>query len=363
MFTLPLASKPLARIALAGACAISVGMSTASLAQDFGISAPQTTDSPLQRGLGETLRSGVQGGSVGDALRRGVGEAAQSAIESPGQTAQRDQFRTQQQLDAQQRAQLGAPQGGSLYQDQQGRSYYLDSQGTRVYSQQQAYGQQPRYSSQPGYSPQPSLAQPQVGAQTQSTAQGQIASRGQTSDRQRPTLGVAIESAEQGVRVTDVRPGSAAEQAGLQRGDIIQSVNGMNITSPQVLVQSISSSAGGQAELTVIRNGQSEQMTAMLSDADSSYRVAKPAMESGGMAEQFSKLQLQLSELQKDFDSLRQEVMALKTPQADTHLLDNTSPTEVNDSPAAPSPAAPADESPADLFNDSAADNGGTGSN
>lgn len=338
MLTLPWTSKLFTKLALSGVCAMGVGVATASHAQD--------TSDPLQRGVGESIRSGIQGGSIGESLRRGVGEAAQSAIESPAQTAQRDQqLRMQQQFDAQQRGQFGTPQGGTLYRDQQGGSYYLDNQGTRVYTQQQG-----RYSSQQGYAPQQGYMPSQVGGSSQATAQGQIAGSRQTSN-QGPTLGVAIENAEQGVRVLNVRPGSAAEEAGLQRGDIIQSVNGQSVRSPQALVQSIHASGGGQLDLQVVRNGQPEQMTAMLSSGDATHRMAKPAIQSGasgqsGMSQQFNQLQTQLAELQKNVESLRQEVMELKT-------------SENGDSVDA-LPAVPVDESPADLFqdtDDAAADN------
>ncbi|MGV3484658.1 MAG: PDZ domain-containing protein, partial [Planctomycetaceae bacterium] len=280
----------------------------------------------------------VEGGTLGDSLRSGLGEAARSAVESPDQTAQRDQLRLQQQQwDAQQRAQIGAQAGGTIYQDDRGQRYTLDAQGGRVYMQQ------------------PGSNQFQGQSQPQAVVQGNAAGQWQPN-RQGPTLGVAIEGAEQGVRVLDVRPGSAAEKAGIQRGDVITAVNGQNISSPQALVQSIGS-ANGQIDLAIVRNGQPTQMTAMLTASQDMQRVAKPAIEGesqgAGLSEDFAQLQSQMAELQQELQSLRQEVMDLKTSKGtQTETLNNTPPTALDEEPADPfseSPA-PAEEDVDDLF-------------
>jgi serine protease Do len=46
---------------------------------------------------------------------------------------------------------------------------------------------------------------------------------------ERGSLGVGVEAHEQGVLLTEIRPGSAAEQAGLKPNDVIQSIDGFQI--------------------------------------------------------------------------------------------------------------------------------------
>ena len=85
---------------------------------------------------------------------------------------------------------------------------------------------------------------------------------------------------EQGVAVTEVQPGSPAEQAGLQGGeftvdvegqpvpvggDVILAVNGQEVTAPQELQQIISSqSAGDTVELRILRDGEEQTVQVTL---------------------------------------------------------------------------------------------------
>lgn len=346
------------KFTLAGACALAFGLSTsAGYAQIINPTNLGSGD-PLQRGVGEALRSGTQGGTIGESLRRGVGEAVQSAVETPGQTLQRDQqLRWQQQVDAQQRGQFTQPgniavnpQGnipygtGTLYQDQQGRSYYLDNLGRRVFTQPQAYGQVQTYGQVQGYGQmQPGYSQPQGVRQPSATVRSSM----QASGPQGATLGVSIEPADQGVRVLNVRSGSAAEQAGLRRDDIIRRVNGQDIVGVQSLIQSVNSTADGRLEIEIERNGQQEQMVATVSSSDASYRMAKPAIDDGrqGTSEEVRSLKSQLTQLQEDFEALRQEVMSLKTSSDETEPSRDTLPTP----PSTPSPEP-------GLFDDTTAD-------
>jgi hypothetical protein len=317
------------KLCLLGAFALAAGLSSPSGAQITSPTIPGGGD-PVQRGVGEALRSGTQGGTIGDSLRRGLGEAAQSAIETPGQTMQRDQqLRMQPQFDVQQRGQFAQPQpgAGTLYQDEQGRSYYLDDRGSRVFTQPQGYTQQPRMI-QPGVTRQPGI-----------TGQAGASAGMQASTAQGPSLGVSIEPVDQGVRVLDVRGGSAAEQAGLRRGDVIRSVNGQPVVSVQSLVQRVNESAGGEMEIEVMRDGREEQVVAMIREADPAYRMARPAIDDtaqSGMSEQIAVLQSKLAKLQDEVVALRQVVSELRVPRDDVELLNNTAPTPLDTSPAEP---------------------------
>lgn len=52
-------------------------------------------------------------------------------------------------------------------------------------------------------------------------------------------LGVTTEPEEKGILITDIVPGSAADKAGLQKGDIISEIEGYKITDPQGLTSLI----------------------------------------------------------------------------------------------------------------------------
>lgn len=292
-------SRRVSKLAIGTACAVAFGVSTTAHAQEGSIQsegAPQITErlnpgigtkpgGALERGLNETIRSGVQGGNLGDAVRRGVGEAAQSSIESPQQTLQRDQqLRTQQQLQMNQRAGIGT--SGTIYQDAQGRSFYMDQQGRQVF------------------------IQPGVQGQAQWQTQGQSA-QGQTRAQSGPTLGAMIEQTPEGVRVVQVQPGSAAEAAGLQSGDVLMSFNGNQVNDPSSLVQEIRSTQTGQpVDVVVRRNGEEQRLTATFQDrseGDDSYSVAKPATDSQD-SQKIGQLESELEALRKDFNNLKQRL-------------------------------------------------------
>jgi S1-C subfamily serine protease len=76
----------------------------------------------------------------------------------------------------------------------------------------------------------------------------------------KPRLGVYIESAENGVGITEVSENSLAESAGLKSGDIITSFNGIAVSSPDALIEAVQQSPTGEDVVVEIeRNG--EKMT------------------------------------------------------------------------------------------------------
>ena len=70
-----------------------------------------------------------------------------------------------------------------------------------------------------------------------------------------------------GILVSNVRAGSAAEKAGIKRGDIITAINGEKIEDGNVLRNKVASSLPGtEIKLTVFRDGQEQEFTAKLDE-------------------------------------------------------------------------------------------------
>ena len=71
----------------------------------------------------------------------------------------------------------------------------------------------------------------------------------------------------QGVGVAQVQPDSAAEQAGLKKGDVITALNGAEINEPNVFRNLVASTAPGtDVTLTIRRNGGEQQVHARLGE-------------------------------------------------------------------------------------------------
>lgn len=80
-------------------------------------------------------------------------------------------------------------------------------------------------------------------------------------------LGVGTEKVDDGVKVTSVSKESAAEKAGLKKDDIITKVDKEQISSPQDLVEAISSHKPTEkVDITYKRNGKEEKITATLGE-------------------------------------------------------------------------------------------------
>jgi Do/DeqQ family serine protease len=70
-----------------------------------------------------------------------------------------------------------------------------------------------------------------------------------------------------GVVVYQVQPGSGADRAGLQRGDVITALNGTAISEPNTFRNQIAgTSPGSEVTLTIRRNGQEQQVRARLGE-------------------------------------------------------------------------------------------------
>ncbi len=80
-------------------------------------------------------------------------------------------------------------------------------------------------------------------------------------------LGIGVNDVNGQVQVVNVVPGGPAEDAGLQQGDVITSVNGEAVDSAQALVDTISGMApGDEVTLSVTSNGETRDVTVTLAE-------------------------------------------------------------------------------------------------
>lgn len=70
-----------------------------------------------------------------------------------------------------------------------------------------------------------------------------------------------------GVIVSQVQPGSAAERAGIRRGDVITSLNGASVNDPNSLRNQVAATQpGSQVPITLLRDGREMQIRASLGE-------------------------------------------------------------------------------------------------
>ena len=86
-------------------------------------------------------------------------------------------------------------------------------------------------------------------------------------EERKAQLGVMIEDAENGVLVSDIIEGSAAEKAGMKSGDVITKVDGAEVNSMQELVDAIKDrEPGSKVEIIYIRGGEPVKKTVTLQE-------------------------------------------------------------------------------------------------
>ena len=80
-----------------------------------------------------------------------------------------------------------------------------------------------------------------------------------------------------GVLVSGVRPGSAAERAGIKTGDVILDLNGKAINDVNSLRNSVAAAgAGSEVTLTILRNGSQQQVKVKLNEFNAEQAAANP---------------------------------------------------------------------------------------
>ncbi len=83
----------------------------------------------------------------------------------------------------------------------------------------------------------------------------------------------------EGVLVSGVRPGSAADKAGIKTGDVILDLNGKAINDVNSLRNSVAAAgAGADVTLTILRNGSQQQVKVKLNE----FNAEQAAANSGG---------------------------------------------------------------------------------
>ena len=87
----------------------------------------------------------------------------------------------------------------------------------------------------------------------------------------------------EGVLVSGVRPGSAAEKAGIKTGDVILDLNGKAINDVNSLRNSVASAgAGADVTLTILRNGNQQQVKVKLNEFNAEQAAANSRGGGGG---------------------------------------------------------------------------------
>ncbi len=82
-----------------------------------------------------------------------------------------------------------------------------------------------------------------------------------------PARELGIKDGSKGVVVAQVQPGSAADRAGLKKGDVITSFNGVEVNDPNVFRNQVASTApGAEVTLNLLRDGREQQVRAALGE-------------------------------------------------------------------------------------------------
>ena len=80
-----------------------------------------------------------------------------------------------------------------------------------------------------------------------------------------PFMGVATQQAQNGLEVVEIVPNSAADNAGLQTGDVITQFDGNAVTTPAQLGNAVAQhDVGDKVQVTFTRNGQTRTVTVTL---------------------------------------------------------------------------------------------------
>ncbi|MCP4849466.1 MAG: PDZ domain-containing protein [Verrucomicrobiaceae bacterium] len=135
------------------------------------------------------------------------------------------------------------------------------------------------------------------------------------SPANRGFLGIGMENDSDGVRIREVQPDTAADKAGLEKGDVIFKINGREIGSPAQLAQLVSGSIPGDEVKIRFRRGEDErEATAVLGSRRLAPRGGEPGRGSrfGGV----------LSEKRSNFPNALQHDLTLNPNECGGPLVD-----------------------------------------
>jgi predicted metalloprotease with PDZ domain len=109
------------------------------------------------------------------------------------------------------------------------------------------------------------------------TILGYAGYQAQTTSRKSATIGVGLDRSSEGVRITRVVAGGQAAKAGVRVGDIVLSVDGVDLRkNPQALIAEISEKIGQTAKLSMKRGAQEITSDVEVgSRSDSIYRIVE----------------------------------------------------------------------------------------
>lgn len=130
----------------------------------------------------------------------------------------------------------------------------------------------------------------------------------------RPFLGVILgqyngDGQNQGVEITDITKESAAEKGGIQKGDILVSLDGKKIQSgSQVSEIILSKKSGDNIVAEVIRNGEHKNLTATLGEKTENIRIVTRINKDGKKTEDVT---ITHKELGKEFAQLDPRIQEL----------------------------------------------------
>jgi predicted metalloprotease with PDZ domain len=109
------------------------------------------------------------------------------------------------------------------------------------------------------------------------TLLGYAGYRAQSESRQHPTIGVGLDRTSDGVRITRIVAEGPAAKAGLRAGDIVSSVDGVDLQEdPQTFVQKLGERVGKPVKLAIKRGGKDQTVDLQVGTrSDSSYKVSE----------------------------------------------------------------------------------------
>jgi serine protease Do len=143
----------------------------------------------------------------------------------------------------------------------------------------------------------------------------------------RAFLGVTTESADKGVRITDVEKGSAADKAGLKEGDVITKLGNAKVEDPDDLMDAVTSHKPKEdVKVYYERNGKSNDVKATLgSKSENGFRTFSFNGPRGRNGDLFDGYEFN-KEFNKNFNRQFQYKMPAMPPMAlaPGHLFNNT---------------------------------------